>query len=128
MDVEIRVKSSKKFEDVCSALPEKVKENGFGVLAEIKTSEILKSKGFEYSPLRTYEVCNPSYASEILNINGRFESMLPCRIVVKGVEGGSEIVGLLPEAMASLVGDDKANNTMLKVQGIIKKIVKELAE
>ena len=127
MNIEIRMKSKKSFEEVCSEVSKKVGEVGFGVLAEIKTSDVLKSKGYEYSPLRTYEICNPGYASKILNTDVRFESLLPCRIVIKGTKDGSEVIGLLPEAMAGLVGNRNVEDTMLKVQEVIKKIVADLA-
>ncbi len=128
MNVEIRIKSKKSFDDLCSEVPKKVSEAGFGVLAEIKTSDVLKSKGYEYALLRTFEICNPEYASKILNTDIRFESMLPCRIVIKGTKDGSEVIGLLPEAMAGLVGNRDADETMLKVQELVKKIVKNIAE
>ena len=56
MSLEYRVNSKLSFEEACSKVPEIVSKNGFAVLAEIKTSEILKSKGFDYEDVRTYDV------------------------------------------------------------------------
>ena len=39
---EYRKKSELSFENLCARVPEVVQKNGFAVLAEIKTSDILK--------------------------------------------------------------------------------------
>jgi uncharacterized protein (DUF302 family) len=106
-----------------------VSKYGFGVLAEIKTSEVLKSKGYEYSPLTTYDVCNPLYAFKALSINEKFESLLPCHIVIKGLVDGCEVIAMLPEAMSAMVEDNsEIKLLMAEAEEKIIKIVDEIAK
>lgn len=127
MEVEYRIKSDKNFQEACDSVNDAVSENGFGILAEIRTGDILTSKGFEYPPMNTYEICNPSYAHTVLKQDQRFESMLPCKIVVKSKDEGTEIIALLPEFMADLVGSQSMQAVMKDAQRILKKIVDEIA-
>ncbi|MHB1439834.1 MAG: DUF302 domain-containing protein [Cuniculiplasma sp.] len=128
MTVEMRLKSKEDFETLCSKVPEVVSKNGFAVLAEIRTGDILKSKGFDYGPLRTYEICNPAYAFRILSADEKFESLLPCRIVLKGKPEGTEVIGLLPEALSELVDSTSVKDVAHEVQEKIKKIVGDIAK
>jgi Uncharacterized conserved protein len=127
MEIEYRVKSDKTFEQACDSVRDAVSERGFGVLAEIKTGDILTSKGFEYPRMNTYEVCNPEYAHAVLERDQRFESMLPCKIVVKEKGEGTEIIALLPEPMIHLVGTESIKDVMMAAQKILINIVDDIA-
>lgn len=127
MDVEYRVKSDKNFQEACDSVKDAVSENGFAILAEIRTGDILTSKGFEYPQMNTYEVCNPSYAHALLKQDQRFESMLPCKIVVKSKDEGTEIIALLPELMVGFLGSQSVQAVIKDAQRILKKIVDDIA-
>ena len=96
MSLEYRVNSKLSFEEACSKVPEIVSKNGFAVLAEIKTSEILKSKGFDYEDMRTYDVCNAGYASRALSMDSVAETILPCHLIVKRRKNQAEVAVQLP--------------------------------
>ena len=64
MTTEYRVKTEHSFDEVCDKVREIVPLNGFSILSEIRTSENLRSKGFEYPNLRTFDICNAKYAHE----------------------------------------------------------------
>ncbi len=128
MDVEYRVKSDRNFEEACEFVRDVVSANEFGVLAEIKTGDILTSKGFEYPRMNTYEVCNPAYAHAVLTRDQRFESMLPCRIVVKAKGDGTEIIALMPEPLVGLVGVNSVMDVMKTAQKALIKMVNEIAQ
>lgn len=97
--LEYRVNSKLTFEEACSKVPEVVRKKGFAVLAEIKTSDILKSKGFSYHDLRTYDICNAGFASKALAMGSWVETILPCRLVVKSAGDHTEISVQLPGEM-----------------------------
>ena len=73
--IEYRIFTEHGFDEVCSKISSKVSSAGFGVLAEIPTGKILRSKGFDYPLMNTYEICNPSYASRILSVEQVFDTM-----------------------------------------------------
>ncbi len=74
MATEYRVKSKHSFDEVCDKIREIVPPNGFSILSEIRTSDILRSKGFEYPNLRTFDICNAGYANRALSLDTRVET------------------------------------------------------
>ncbi len=128
--IEYRIFTKQGFDEVCSKISGKVSSAGFGVLAEIPTGKILRSKGFDYPLMNTYEVCNPSYASKILSFEKSAEVMLPCRIIVKEAENGTEISAQLPTEMLKLIESNKKQELVKiaeEVEVIIKNIVNSIA-
>ena len=129
--IEYRIFTEHGFDEVCSKISNKVSSAGFGVLAEIPTGKILRSKGFYYPLMNTYEICNPSYASRILSVEQSAEVMLPCRIIVKEVENGTEISAQLPTELLKLIDSDRKqelNKIAEEVEAIIKNIVNSIPE
>ena len=129
--IEYRIFTEHGFDEVCSKISSKVSSAGFGVLAEIPTGKILRSKGFDYPLMNTYEICNPSYASRILSVEQSAEVMLPCRIIVKEVENGTEISAQLPTELLKLIDSDRKqelNKIAEEVEAIIKNIVNSIPE
>ncbi len=96
MATEYRVKSERSLDVVCNEIREVLPLYGFSILSEIRTSDILRSKGFEYSNLRTFDIWKAKYAHEYLSFDYRVETLIPCHIMAKSVEGGTEISVQLP--------------------------------
>lgn len=127
---EYRVESRSSFEELCSRVPEIVSKNGFAVLAEIKTSEIMKSKGFDYANLRTYDICNASYASRALGLDQRVETIVPCHLVVKGVGEHAEVSAQMPSGLFESLHKEKSNEMegfLTEVEKKLKRIVDNIA-
>lgn len=108
MSLEYRKSSKLSFEEACSKVPEVVSKNGFAVLSEIKTSEILRSRGFGYSNLRTYDICNAGYASKALAFDQRVEVIIPCHLVVKGAGDLTEVSVQMPGELFHSLGKEKS--------------------
>ena len=126
MATEYRVKSERSFDEVCDKIREVVPLNGFSILSEIRTSDILRSKGFEYPNLRTFDICNAKYAHEALSFDNRVETLIPCHLIAKSVEGGTEISAQLPaEIFRTLQTDKKGKNSAFldEVETKLKTIV-----
>ncbi len=126
MSLEYRVNSKLSFDSACSKVPEIVSKNGFAVLAEIKTSEILKSKGFDYEDMRTYDICSTGYASRALSMDSTVETIMPCHLVVKRRGNQAEVAVQLPgEMFRSLHKErsEKAEMFLGEVESKLKEIV-----
>ncbi|SIM84520.1 DUF302 domain-containing protein [Cuniculiplasma divulgatum] len=126
MATEYRKNSKLTFEEACSKVPDLVTRNGFAVLAEIKTSEILKSKGFDYTELRTYDICNAGLASRALAMDTRLESLLPCHLIVKNAGDHSEISVQLPGEIFRTLNLSHSKDMepfLVEVETKLKKIV-----
>ncbi len=129
MTTEYRVKTEHSFDEVCDKVREIVPLNGFSILSEIRTSEILRSKGFEYPNLRTFDICNAKYAHEALSFDYRVETLIPCHLIVKSVEGGTEISAQLPAEIFHTLQTDKTEQKMTflnEVETKLKTIVDSL--
>lgn len=131
MVLEYRINSKYSFEEACSRVPEAVSKNGFAVLAEIKTSEILQNKGFDYAPLRTYDICNAGYANKALSMSKMAEALLPCHLIVKGIGDHTEISVQLPRDTFNTLfpkGEVSMEAFMNDVEGKLKSIADSLAK
>lgn len=127
---EYRKKSELSFENLCARVPEVVQKNGFAVLAEIKTSDILKSKGFDYANLRTYDICNAGYANKALSFDSGVETIVPCHLIVKGIGNHTEIAVQMPREMFESLHREKSEDMesfLGEVETKLKAIVEELS-
>lgn len=87
---------------------EQLKQEGFGVLAEIDIRRAMKEKlNVEYPRYTILGACNPQLAHRALQAEPRLGLLLPCNVTVCEVGGGSEVAVVDAEAMLSVVGSDE---------------------
>ena len=83
-------------------------EQGFGVLTEIDVQATLKDKlGQDMEPYVILGACNPELAHQALEIDREIGALLPCNVVVREQDGGSTVLILDPQIMATLPGRDE---------------------
>ena len=129
MEVEYRRETVRSFEEVCSRVKEVVEKNGFAVVAEIDSSGIMRSKGFNYPNLRIYDICNAKYAYTLLSVTNKFEVIIPCHLAIKKAGNKTEIAAGIPTPITSLLNlDDESKATVDEVIKTLKTIVDQLAE
>ena len=79
-------------------------EQGFGILSEIDVEATLRAKlGAEIGPYRILGACNPAFAKGALELEPRIGVMLPCNVVLRGVEGGTELSFVDPVASMAAI-------------------------
>nr|WP_243304474.1 DUF302 domain-containing protein [Geothrix oryzisoli] len=83
-------------------------DQGFGILTEIDVEGTLRAKlGAEVGLYRILGACNPAFAKGALELEPRIGVMLPCNVILRGVEGGTEISFVDPVAsMAAIDNPD----------------------
>lgn len=87
---------------------EKLKEQGFGVLAEIDIRKAMKEKlNAEYSNYVILGACNPQLAHRALQAEPRLGLLLPCNVTVREVGGGTEVAVVDAEAMLGVVDSNE---------------------
>lgn len=131
---EYRVTSQFSFEKLCDRVRKVVPMNGFGILAEIRTSDNLRMKGFEYPDIRTFDICNPEYAIRALGLDKIVETLIPCRLIVRNDGKISEVSVQLPGDLFRGLGkfaEDETKyrgNFLKEVESRLKKIVDQISE
>ena len=83
---------------------------GFGVLTEIDVEATLRTKlgdeqADEVGPTRILGACNPVLAHRAITTEPSVALLLPCNVVLRAVEGGTEVAIADPDAMVTLAGD-----------------------
>lgn len=102
-------------------LVSELKRRGFGVLAELKLDEIIKSKtGDEVQPSVVLEVCKPSFAADALKRESGAAALMPCRISIFQRQGKVHVSLMSPTALATAVSEE--------IYGIAKDAENELVD
>ena len=96
------------YADAVTKTREALAEQGFGVLTEIDVQATLHDKlGQDMEPYVILGACNPQLAHQALEIDRKIGALLPCNVVVREQDGGSVVLILDPQIIASLPGRDE---------------------
>lgn len=114
--------------EIDQRLREAAGRHQFGVLGVHDLKEAMEKKGVPYSgTCLVYEVCNPKQAKEILEKNGAFSTVLPCRISVYESDQGYRLATVLPSALIGLFPDQGLEGVAKEVEEVIVAMMRETA-
>ncbi len=83
----INKKISVPFDQVRPRVEAALKEEGFGIVAEIYFPKVLKEKlGVDLRPYLVLEACNPQFAYRSLQTEDKIGILLPCNVVIQHVD------------------------------------------
>ncbi|MEJ2021685.1 MAG: DUF302 domain-containing protein [Maritimibacter sp.] len=91
--------------------------NGFGVLTEINVQATMKAKLDE--DMDAYKIlgaCNPKMAFQAIGLEPKVGAMLPCNVILRGVDGGIEVSAVDPVASMSGIDNDDLTAVAGKVR------------
>lgn len=95
------------FEEVVSRVKEALSEEGFGVLSEIDVEGAMREKlGEEVGPYLILGACNPQLAHRGLGVEPDLGVLLPCNVIVRGLEGRVRVAAMEPLAAMSLADNE----------------------
>jgi uncharacterized protein (DUF302 family) len=81
-------------------------DQGFGILTEIDVEATLRNKlGAEVGTYKILGACNPAFAKGAIEMEPRIGIMLPCNVVLRGVEGGTEVSVVDPVASMAAINN-----------------------
>ena len=97
------------FDTAINKVQESLKEQGFGVLSEIKINEKLDEKlGIDFRKYTILGACNPPLAHKALQAEDKIGTLLPCNVIVQDVgDGKVEVAAIDPVASMHVVENDR---------------------
>lgn len=101
------------FDEATERTREALKEEGFGVLSEIRLDEKLKEKlGVDFRRYVILGACNPPLAYKTLQEDINIGLLLPCNVIVYEADDKdkSVVAAIDAKAMLSVVGENPAIN------------------
>jgi uncharacterized protein (DUF302 family) len=112
-------------DDADMRVRESLKEKGFGVLTEIDVKETMKKKiDVDMDGYRILGACNPNMAHQALGIEARIGAMLPCNVILRSLEDGTEISAIDPVASMAAV----ENRDLHAVAGKVREMLIEAVD
>lgn len=99
-------------------------ERGFGVLTEIDVKATLKAKiDADIGDYRILGACNPSMAHKAIGIEPRVGAMLPCNVILRGVDGGVEISAVDPVVSMQAIENEALHKIATEVRAMLVEAV-----
>jgi uncharacterized protein (DUF302 family) len=99
-------------------------DKGFGVLTEIDVKATMKKKiDVDMTPYRILGACNPGMAHKAIGIEPRVGAMLPCNVILRTVDGGTEISAIDPVASMKAIDNQQLHEVAGEVRDMLRKAV-----
>lgn len=100
---------------------------GFGVLTEIDVAATMKKKLDRDMPgYRILGACNPVMAWEAIGMEPRVGAMLPCNVILREVEGGTEVSAVDPVASMAGIPNDALKAVAGQVRGMLDGVIQSI--
>jgi len=111
------------FDEAIRHVTDSLKNEGFGIVSEIRMHEKLKEKlGVDFKKYTILGACNPAYAYKALQVEDKIGAMLPCNVVVQELSGGRiEVAAVNPIASMMAIQNPE-------LIGIAKEVTDKLQE
>ena len=119
-----RVIADADFETVDARTRKALMDGGFGVLTEIDVKATMKKKiDKDMDDYRILGACNPNMAWEAIGLEPKLGTMLPCNVILRGVDGGVMVSAVDPVASMAGIHNDELHAVAGQVRDMLAKVV-----
>jgi len=119
---------SGEFTDITNRVKIALKDQGFSVITEIDMDTKLNEKlNTEIKPYKILGACNPAYAYKTLQIDDNIGVFLPCKVIVKQLDGNNvEVVSVNPAMMMRMLDNEELTKVAEEVSIKLKTVIDSL--
>ncbi|MGR9249348.1 DUF302 domain-containing protein [Rhizobium leguminosarum] len=116
------------FDDAVGRTKSALIKHGFGVLTEIDVKATIKKKiDADIDEYLILGACNPRMAFEAMKLEPKVGAMLPCNVILRGVDGGNVMVSAIdPVASMQAIDNEVLNSLASKVRSMLAEVVAEI--
>jgi len=102
------------FEDVLAQTKEALRQEGFGVVAEIDVAGMLETSGIKFAPYAVLTAWDTGTMTHVLKAEHAAGLLMPARVIVFEVQGGAAVVAADPRQLLAVA--DNPNLLPLAVE------------
>jgi len=115
-------------DDAVERVTAALKEEGFGILTEIDIKATLKKKlDVDFYPYVILGACNPPFAYQALQAEGRIGLMLPCNVIVRELSPGEvEVAAIDPVASMQAIENEDLGGVATEVRRRLQSVIENL--
>lgn len=116
------------FDSAIAKTQEALKNEGFGILSEIKINEKIKEKlGVDFRKYTILGACNPPLAHEALKTENKIGTMLPCNVIVQEIgDNEVEVAAIDPFASMQVVDNEELSKIAKEVKEKLDTVIENL--
>ncbi|MBB4437760.1 MULTISPECIES: DUF302 domain-containing protein [Rhizobium] len=116
------------FDDAVGRTKSALIKHGFGVLTEIDVKATIKKKiDADIDEYLILGACNPRMAFEAMKLEPKVGAMLPCNVILRGVDGGNVMVSAIdPVASMQAIDNEVLNSLASKVRSMLAEVMAEI--
>lgn len=120
--------SKKSFDETVNYITETAVSKGWMVPVVHDLQKSVSKAGYDVRPVKVIEICNPHFASKILENDASriITPMMPLRISVYEHENGDVVIARFNPDMVSKMFGDVAGDTLLQACATSEEIVKDI--
>ncbi|MDU1889585.1 MAG: DUF302 domain-containing protein [Dysgonomonas sp.] len=114
------------YEETVTLLSDRILNVGWKISAIHDLQATLKKNGKEVLPIKIFELCNPVYSGQLLEIDSLrvYSPMMPCRLSVYEKEDGKAYIARMNSGiMASMVGgitEEVMTNAFVDIEKVLE--------
>jgi len=113
------------FSDITQRVKNALKAQGFSVITEIDMDKKLNEKlNTSLKPYKILGACNPGYAYKTLQIDENIGVFLPCKVIIKQLDGNQiEVVSVNPSMMMQMLNNEELTKVAEEVSRKLKMVI-----
>lgn len=116
------------FDDAVGRTKSALSKHGFGVLTEIDVKATMKKKiDADIDDYLILGACNPRMAFEAMELEPKVGAMLPCNVILRGVDGGNVMVSAIdPVASMQAIDNEMLTSLAGRVRSMLAQAMAEI--